>query len=137
VDAQEFMDLSRRYRITGVPKTIVNDTVEILGGLPEADFVDAVLQRADVAPPRSRFAGGCSCALSSRSSCCSLSRLPSAVRATGEGVISVDMEGISGINGDDQTSAGQAEYARGRKLMVEDANAAIRGASPAAPPRWW
>ncbi len=46
VDAQEFMDLSRRYRITGVPKTIVNDTVEILGGLPEADFVDAVLQRA-------------------------------------------------------------------------------------------
>lgn len=44
------MDLSRRYRITGVPKTIVNDTVEILGGLPEADFVDAVLQRADDAP---------------------------------------------------------------------------------------
>jgi len=42
--------------------------------------------------------------------------------------ISVDMEGISGINGDDQTSAGQAEYARGRKLMVDDANAAIRGA---------
>jgi len=42
--------------------------------------------------------------------------------------ISVDLEGISGINGDDQTSAGQAEYARGRKLMVEDANAAIRGA---------
>jgi D-amino peptidase len=42
--------------------------------------------------------------------------------------ISVDMEGISGINGDDQTSAGQPEYARGRKLMVEDANAAIRGA---------
>jgi predicted DsbA family dithiol-disulfide isomerase len=44
VDAQEFMDLSRRYRITGVPKTIVNDTIEIMGGLPEADFVAAVLQ---------------------------------------------------------------------------------------------
>ncbi len=42
--------------------------------------------------------------------------------------ISVDMEGISGVNGDDQTSAGQPEYARGRKLMLEDANAAIRGA---------
>ena len=42
--------------------------------------------------------------------------------------ISVDLEGISGINGDDQTSTGQPEYARGRKLMVEDANAAIRGA---------
>ncbi len=42
--------------------------------------------------------------------------------------ISVDMEGISGVNGDDQTSAGQPEYGRARKLMVEDANAAIRGA---------
>ena len=47
VDAQEFMDLSRRYRISGVPKTIVNETIEIMGGLPEADFVDAVLQPAD------------------------------------------------------------------------------------------
>jgi hypothetical protein len=51
VDAQEFMELSRRYRITGVPKTIVNDTIEVLGGLPEADFVAAVLQRPDGATP--------------------------------------------------------------------------------------
>jgi D-amino peptidase len=42
--------------------------------------------------------------------------------------ISVDLEGISGVSGDDQTSAGQPEYARARKLMAEDANAAIRGA---------
>jgi len=42
--------------------------------------------------------------------------------------ISVDMEGISGINSDNQTSAAGAEYGRARKLMVEDANAAIRGA---------
>src|SRR5688500_15362841 len=42
--------------------------------------------------------------------------------------ISGDMEGISSINGDDQTSAGQPEYGRARKLMAEDANAAIRGA---------
>lgn len=47
VDAQEFMDLSRRYRITGVPKTIVNETIEILGGLPEPDFVEAALQKPD------------------------------------------------------------------------------------------
>ena len=47
VDAQEFMDLSRRYRITGVPKTIVNDTIEILGGLPEEDFIEQALQRTD------------------------------------------------------------------------------------------
>jgi len=42
--------------------------------------------------------------------------------------ISVDMEGISGLNGDNQTSGAGAEYGRARKLMVEDANAAIRGA---------
>jgi len=42
--------------------------------------------------------------------------------------ISVDLEGISGVVGDDQTSAGQPEYNRSRKLMAEDANAAIRGA---------
>jgi D-amino peptidase len=32
--------------------------------------------------------------------------------------ISVDMEGISGVVGDDQTSAGQPEYGRSRKLMA-------------------
>lgn len=38
------------------------------------------------------------------------------------------MEGISGVNGPDQTSATGAEYGRARKLMAADANAAIRGA---------
>lgn len=42
--------------------------------------------------------------------------------------ISVDLEGISGVNGDDQTGPGGAEYGRARTLMAEDANAAIRGA---------
>jgi len=42
--------------------------------------------------------------------------------------ISVDMEGISGISGDDQLNAGAAEYGRSRKLMAEDLNAAVRGA---------
>jgi D-amino peptidase len=42
--------------------------------------------------------------------------------------ISADMEGISGIVGDDQVSADGAEYGRSRKLMAEDVNAAIRGA---------
>jgi D-amino peptidase len=42
--------------------------------------------------------------------------------------ISVDMEGISGISGDDQLGPGGAEYGRSRKLMAEDLNAAIRGA---------
>jgi predicted DsbA family dithiol-disulfide isomerase len=50
IEATEFMDLSRRYRVTGVPKTIVNDTIEILGALPEDQFVDAALQTADESP---------------------------------------------------------------------------------------
>jgi hypothetical protein len=44
VDAAEFMDLSRKYRVTGVPKTVVNDTIEILGALPEEMFVKEALQ---------------------------------------------------------------------------------------------
>lgn len=43
VEATEFMDLSRRYRVTGVPKTVVNDAVEIFGALPENAFVRAAL----------------------------------------------------------------------------------------------
>lgn len=43
----EFMDLSRKFRVTGVPKTIVNDEVEIMGALPEDMFVRAALQIPD------------------------------------------------------------------------------------------
>ena len=43
IEATEFMDLSRKYHVTGVPKTIVNETIEILGGLPEKPFVRAAL----------------------------------------------------------------------------------------------
>jgi D-amino peptidase len=55
--------------------------------------------------------------------------LAAAVFAQGKKVyISVDMEGISGISGSDQLSPAGSEYARSRKLMAEDTNAAIRGA---------
>lgn len=58
-----------------------------------------------------------------------LAALPPSLEAQARKVyISVDMEGISGINSDNQTSAAGAEYGRARTLMVEDANAAIRGA---------
>jgi predicted DsbA family dithiol-disulfide isomerase len=43
VEATEFPDLARRYQVSGVPKTIVNDAVEILGALPEAAFVEQAL----------------------------------------------------------------------------------------------
>ena len=47
IEATEFMDLSRKYRVTGVPKTIVNETIEIMGGLPEKPFVRAALDLPD------------------------------------------------------------------------------------------
>ena len=37
----------RQYRVTGVPKTVVNGTIEILGALPEDAFVQQI-----VSPPR-------------------------------------------------------------------------------------
>jgi len=44
VEASENIDLARRYRVTGVPKTIVEGTdVEILGAVPEDAFVTAIL----------------------------------------------------------------------------------------------
>ena len=48
IEATEFMDLSRKYRVTGVPKTIVNETIEIMGGLPEKPFVRAALDLPDL-----------------------------------------------------------------------------------------
>jgi glutaredoxin-like protein len=39
VEATEFIDLAQRYQVTGVPKTVVNSTIEMLGALPESVFV--------------------------------------------------------------------------------------------------
>lgn len=42
--------------------------------------------------------------------------------------ISVDLEGIAGVVADAQTSPAGADYGWARRMMVEEANAAIRGA---------
>ena len=47
VEATEFMELSRKYRVTGVPKTVVNGKIEILGAMPEPMFVRAALGLPD------------------------------------------------------------------------------------------
>ena len=51
IEATEFMDLTRRYNVTGVPKTLVNGAVEILGAVPEDAFVRGVLQLPESAAP--------------------------------------------------------------------------------------
>jgi predicted DsbA family dithiol-disulfide isomerase len=50
IEATEFPDLARRYRVTGVPKTVVNEEIEILGGLPQDAFVAQALDRFLPAP---------------------------------------------------------------------------------------
>jgi len=51
VEATEFPDLARRYAVSGVPKTIVNDRVEILGALPQDAFVEQALSVLHEAKP--------------------------------------------------------------------------------------
>ena len=43
VEATEFPDLARKYRVSGVPKTVVNDQVEIMGAVPQDAFVAEAL----------------------------------------------------------------------------------------------
>lgn len=49
IEATEFLDLTRQYRVTGVPKTVVNGTIEILGAVPEDVFVKTAVGRSDAA----------------------------------------------------------------------------------------
>jgi hypothetical protein len=52
VEATEFPDLARRYHVSGVPKTVVNEEIEILGGLPQDLFVEQALSslKAQIKP---------------------------------------------------------------------------------------
>jgi predicted DsbA family dithiol-disulfide isomerase len=43
-DAAEFPDLVRRYNVNGVPKTVINDSLELMGAAPEEDFMAALAQ---------------------------------------------------------------------------------------------
>ena len=43
IDATEYPDLVRRYNVNGVPKTVINDRVEIMGAVPEDELVMAVV----------------------------------------------------------------------------------------------
>jgi len=49
IEATENIDLTRKYHVNGVPKTIVNGTIEILGAVPEDVFVKTAVGRSDAA----------------------------------------------------------------------------------------
>ena len=42
IDATEFPDLVRQFKVNGVPKTVINGTVEILGAASEEEFIRAL-----------------------------------------------------------------------------------------------
>jgi glutaredoxin-like protein len=50
IEISEFVDLAQRYRVQGVPKTVINDCVEFAGALPEPRFVQQILQALDKGP---------------------------------------------------------------------------------------
>jgi predicted DsbA family dithiol-disulfide isomerase len=42
IEATEFPALARRYQVRGVPKIVINDTVEFVGAQPEKMFLEYV-----------------------------------------------------------------------------------------------
>lgn len=50
VEANEFPELSARFGVQGVPRTVVNEQGAFVGALPETQFVQAILQLAGVEP---------------------------------------------------------------------------------------
>jgi thioredoxin-like negative regulator of GroEL len=52
VEANEFPELSQRFGVQGVPRTVVNRAGAFVGALPEQQFVDATLQIAGVGEPK-------------------------------------------------------------------------------------
>ena len=45
IEVNEFPHLAQRYAIRGVPKTVINESVEFVGNVPESQFLEHV-QRA-------------------------------------------------------------------------------------------
>lgn len=44
VEVSEFPHLAVKYQVQGVPKTVINEKYELIGGLPEIDFAKKVLE---------------------------------------------------------------------------------------------
>jgi predicted DsbA family dithiol-disulfide isomerase len=44
IEANEFLELSAAFAVSGVPKIVLNDRVELLGSQRESRFLQAVLE---------------------------------------------------------------------------------------------
>jgi hypothetical protein len=47
VEVTGFPDLARKYRISGVPKTVVGEAVEFVGARPESTLLEHVQRAAE------------------------------------------------------------------------------------------
>jgi hypothetical protein len=43
IEANEFPELSRQYRVMAVPRTVVNDSGVVEGAMPESMFIQSIL----------------------------------------------------------------------------------------------
>lgn len=48
IEVQEFPQLAQMYNVRGVPKTVINESVEFAGMVPEETFIQHVLEAAGI-----------------------------------------------------------------------------------------
>ena len=44
VEVTEFPHLAQRYNVMGVPKSVINETIEVVGAVPESVLLEHILQ---------------------------------------------------------------------------------------------
>lgn len=49
IEANEFPDLSNRYEVYGVPRTVINEVIDIEGAVPEDEVVSQLMTVMDEA----------------------------------------------------------------------------------------
>lgn len=47
IEAIEFPHLAQRYHVMGVPKTVINDRVEVVGAVPESHLITKVMEAVE------------------------------------------------------------------------------------------
>jgi predicted DsbA family dithiol-disulfide isomerase len=50
VEASEFPELSRRYGVRAVPKSVLNDSYEVMGSVRERDLLEMVVRAGTETP---------------------------------------------------------------------------------------
>ena len=44
VEVQEFPQIARAYRVSGVPKTVINDSVQFAGAVTDETFIRRIME---------------------------------------------------------------------------------------------